>query len=291
MQREPFAPPPSGTSSDAIRESFLARLLYSLGKRPANSTVLDRFLALAYTVRDRMVERWIETQQRYYMRDAKRVYYLSAEFLMGRALSNNMLNLGLLDPCQEALRQLGMELPELIEQERDAGLGNGGLGRLAACFLDSMATLGLPGYGYGIRYEFGIFNQEIREGWQVERPEEWLSSGNPWEMPRPEHSVRVCFGGHTAHDSAPHRRLRVRWLAKDSVVGVPYDVPIVGYGGTTVNTLRLWRARASEEFDLEVFNQGDYERAVLAKSLDETISAVLYPGDKVERGKELRLKQ
>src|SRR5262245_43641359 len=291
MQREPFAPPPSGTSSDAIRESFLARLLYSLGKRPANSTVLDRFLALAYTVRDRMVERWIETQQRYYMRDAKRVYYLSAEFLMGRALYNNMLNLGLLDPCQEALRQLGMELPELIEQERDAGLGNGGLGRLAACFLDSMATLGLPGYGYGIRYEFGIFDQEIKDGWQLERPDEWLRSGNPWEIPRPEYTVPVHFGGHPVRETLPDGKQRVRWVGTQSVLGVPYDTPVAGYGNATVNTLRLWRARASEEFDLEVFNRGDYESAVMDKTLTETISQVLYPADKIERGRELRLKQ
>src|SRR5262245_27621077 len=202
MQREPFAPPPSGTSSDAIRESFLARLLYSLGKRPANSTVLDRFLALAYTVRDRMVERWIETQQRYYMRDAKRVYYLSAEFLMGRALYNNMLNLGLLDPCQEALRQLGMELPELIEQERDAGLGNGGLGRLAPGFLASLPTLGLPGYGYGIRYEYGMFAQRFVGGRQVEYPDHWLVQGNPWEFARPEVKYKIQFGGRVVVDES-----------------------------------------------------------------------------------------
>src|SRR5215831_12425476 len=291
MQREPFAPPPSGTSSDAIRESFLARLLYSLGKRPANSTVLDRFLALAYTVRDRMVERWIETQQRYYMRDAKRVYYLSAEFLMGRALYNNMLNLGLLDPCQEALRQLGMELPELIEQERDAGLGNGGLGRLAACFLDSMATLGLPGYGYGIRYEFGIFDQEIVAGHQIERADEWLKFGSPWEMIRPERAVPVRFFGRVEHATGPDGAPIARWVDGKTVLGVPYDLAIAGYGLRTVNTLRLWQARASEELDVRVFNDGDYERSVVEKNASEVISKVLYPNDNFLAGKELRLKQ
>jgi starch phosphorylase len=291
MQVDRFAPPAFPVDSDAIRKSFLARLLYSLCKHPVSSTVLDRFLSLAYTVRDAMAERWIETQGRYYLRDSKRVYYLSAEFLMGRALYNNMINLGIAQGCDAALRSIGFDLAELLEQEQDAGLGNGGLGRLAACFLDSMATLGIPGYGYGIRYEFGIFDQEIRDGWQAERPDEWLRNGNPWEIPRPEYTVPVHFGGRTEHTTAPDGRPRVRWIPSESVLGVPFDTPIAGYGAQTVNNLRLWRARASEEFDLEVFNEGDYERAVLDKTRSETIAAVLYPADKIQRGKELRLKQ
>ncbi|HYR18599.1 MAG TPA: glycogen/starch/alpha-glucan phosphorylase, partial [Myxococcales bacterium] len=225
-----------------------------------------------------------------YRRDAKRVYYLSAEFLMGRALANNLLNLGLYDTAREAMRMMGLEVSDLLEQEVDAGLGNGGLGRLAACFLDSMATLDIPGYGYGIRYEFGMFDQEIKEGWQIEKPDEWLRFGNPWEMPRPEYWVPVGFGGRTEEHS-DHGRLKVHWAPEEQVIGVAYDTPIAGYGNATVNTLRLWRARASEEFDLTLFNDGDYERAVLEKNRSETISKVLYPSDVKMFGRELRLKQ
>jgi starch phosphorylase len=288
--RDLLWPPPSGTDSEAIRTSFLARLLYSQVKHPISSTVLDRFLSLAFAVRDRLAEKWIETQARYYLADTKRVYYLSAEFLMGRALYNNMINLGVAEACDAALKSIGFDLAELLEEEHDAGLGNGGLGRLAACFLDSMATLGIPGYGYGIRYEFGIFDQLIRDGWQVEQPDEWLRNGNPWEVRRPEYTVTVKFGGRTERyeeDGKP----RVRWVDTSKVMGVPFDTPIAGFGGRTVNNLRLWRARASAEFDLQMFNQGDYEKAVLDKTLSETISAVLYPTDKFERGRELRFKQ
>ena len=281
---------PAPNESAAILHSFTNHLLYSLAKDQYSATARDRFLSLALTVRDRLIERWIATQQRYYRREAKRVYYLSAEFLMGRALANNLLNLGLYDTAREAMRMMGLEVSDLLEQEVDAGLGNGGLGRLAACFLDSMATLDIPGYGYGIRYEFGMFDQEIKEGWQIEKPDEWLRFGNPWEMPRPEYWVPVGFGGHTEEHS-DHGRLKVHWAPEEQVIGVAYDTPIAGYGNATVNTLRLWRARASEEFDLTLFNDGDYERAVLEKNRSETISKVLYPSDVKMFGRELRLKQ
>src|SRR5256714_1494661 len=248
-------------------------------------------MSLALTVRDRLIERWISTQQRYYKKDAKRVYYLSAEFLMGRALANNLVNLGLYDTARDAMKMLNLDLGDVLEQEVDAGLGNGGLGRLAACYLDSMATLDIPGYGYGIRYEFGMFDQDIKDGWQVEKPEEWLRLGNPWEISRPEYGVPVRFGGHVEEHTDDHGRLRVRWIGGEQVVGMPFDPPIAGYGCNPVNTLRLWRARASSDFDLRYFNEGDYEKAVLDKNRSETISKVLYPSDVKAFGKELRLKQ
>ena len=281
---------PAPNEAAAVLHSFTNHLLYSLAKDQYSATARDRFMSLALTVRDRLIERWIATQQRYYRRDAKRVYYLSAEFLMGRALANNLLNLGLYDTAREAMRMMGLEVADILEQEVDAGLGNGGLGRLAACFLDSMATLDIPGYGYGIRYEFGMFDQEIKAGWQIEKPDEWLRFGNPWEMPRPEYWVPVGFGGRTEEHS-DHGRLKVHWAPEEQVIGVAYDTPIAGYGNATVNTLRLWRARASEEFDLTLFNDGDYERAVLEKNRSETISKVLYPSDVKMFGRELRLKQ
>ena len=275
----------------ALLHSFTNHLLYSLAKDQYTATALDRYGALALTVRDRLIERWISTQQRYYKKDAKRVYYLSAEFLMGRALANNLINLGLHDVAREAMKMLNLDLADLLEQEVDAGLGNGGLGRLAACFLDSMATLDIPGYGYGIRYEFGMFDQEIKDGWQLEKPDEWLRLGNPWEMARPEYGVPVRFGGHVEEHADDHGRLKVRWVGGEQVVGMPYDTPIAGYGCNTVNTMRLWRARASSDFDLRYFNEGDYERAVLDKNRSETISKVLYPSDVKVFGKELRLRQ
>ncbi|MEM9695454.1 MAG: glycogen/starch/alpha-glucan phosphorylase, partial [Myxococcota bacterium] len=224
-------------------------------------------------------------------RDPKRVYYLSAEFLMGRFLGNNLLNLGLYDLASQELPRYGVSLAEVLEQEHDPGLGNGGLGRLAACFLDSMATLGLAGYGYGIRYEYGIFRQEMEDGYQLELPDNWLADGNPWEMRRPEHSVNVRFGGHVEQFHDDDGSLRWRWVDGQRVVGVPYDYPVAGYGNHTVNTLRLWQAQASQDFDLQVFNDGDYRRAVEQKALSESISKVLYPKDESPAGKELRLKQ
>ncbi len=288
MKRPSHATAPNEAA--ALLHSFTNHLLYSLAKDQYSATSRDHFMSLALTVRDRLVERWISTQQRYYKKEAKRVYYLSAEFLMGRALHNNLLNLGIYETARDGLKMLNLELADVLEQEVDAGLGNGGLGRLAACFLDSMATLDIPGYGYGIRYEFGMFDQEIKDGWQVEKPDEWLRFGNPWEMPRPEYGVPVRFGGWT-EERNQNGHFTVHWTGGEQVVGMPYDTPIAGYGCNTVNTLRLWRARASNDFDLQYFNEGDYEKAVLDKNRSETISKVLYPSDLKMFGKELRLRQ
>ncbi len=276
---------------DSLRRSFLDHLQFSQVKDEHSATALDRFFALAYSVRDRMVKQWIQTQQAYYRSDAKRIYYLSLEFLMGKALESNLINLGLHDGVKDALRAIGIEVADLFSQEPDAGLGNGGLGRLAACFLDSMATLGLPAYGYGIRYEFGIFDQDIRDGWQVERPEEWLRFGNAWEVARPEYEMPVSFYGRTEGGLDEKGKYRARWVDARHVLGTPYDTPIAGYRNGTVNTLRLWRARASEEFDLADFNRGDYLAAVEEKNISENISKVLYPNDVTVMGKELRLQQ
>ncbi len=276
---------------DTLKRAFAAHLQYSQGKDEHSATQLDRYFATALVVRDRMMRRWIETQQAYYKADAKRIYYLSLEFLMGRALENNLLNLGLNDAMRSALADLGLDLTDLLAQEPDAGLGNGGLGRLAACFLDSMATLSLPAYGYGIRYEFGIFDQQIVNGYQVERPEEWLRFGNAWEIERPEYVVPVSLYGRTEHYTDDRGRPRVRWVDGRHVLGMPYDVPIAGFRNGTVNTLRLWRARASQELDLADFNAGDYLRAVEEKDVSENISKVLYPNDITVMGKELRLQQ
>jgi len=284
--------PNSRTASDPIslRRSFIDHLQYSAGVDEHTATTLDRYFALALTVRDRLMRRWIETQQTYYRQHAKRVYYLSLEFLMGRALENNLINLGLYEPLRATLKDLGLDLADLMAQEPDAGLGNGGLGRLAACFLDSLATLQYPAYGYGIRYEFGIFDQEIRNGYQVERPDDWLRFGSAWEMPRPERQVPVSLYGRTEH-AVENGKQKVRWLDARHVMGMPYDVPIPGYQNGTVNTLRLWRARAAQELDLADFNAGDYLAAVEDRDLSENISKVLYPNDVTVMGKELRLQQ
>jgi len=276
---------------DSLRRSFLDHLQFSQGKDEHTATALDRFFSLSYAVRDRLMRRWIQTQQAYYQSDAKRVYYLSLEFLMGKALESNLINLNLYDGARDALSGIGLDLADLLGEEPDAGLGNGGLGRLAACFLDSMATLGLPAYGYGIRYEFGIFDQDIRDGWQVERPEEWLRYGNPWEVARPEYEVPVSFYGRTEAGHDEDGKYRVRWVDARHVLGTPFDTPIAGYRNGTVNTLRLWRARASSDLDLADFNRGDYLAAVEDKNLSENISKVLYPNDLTVMGKELRLQQ
>jgi starch phosphorylase len=281
----------TGMDVEVLRRAFVDHLQFSQGTDEHTATALDRFFAVAYAVRDRMMNRWIETQQSYYRADAKRVYYLSLEFLMGRALGNNLINLGMYEPMRRALEALGIDLTDLLEQEVDAGLGNGGLGRLAACFLDSMATLALPAYGYGIRYEFGIFDQDIRNGYQVERPEEWLRFGTPWELPRPEYQVPVHFFGRTEKRADAQGRVRSVWVDTRRVMGMPYDVPIAGYRNDTVNSLRLWRARAHKELDLADFNAGDYLAAVEEKNLSEDISKVLYPNDLTVMGKELRLRQ
>lgn len=271
--------------------SFTANREYALAKDKYTATLYDDFLATAIAVRDRIVERWIATQQRYHNENLKRVYYFSMEFLIGRLLGTNMLNLGLSEQTGDALKEAGLDINELRECETDAGLGNAGLGRLAACFLDSMATLGIPAHGYGIRYEYGIFNQKIINGYQVEFPDEWLRLGNPWEFARPEYAVKVRFYGHAymSHDSSG--RLAANWVDTEDVLAMPYDIPVAGYKNGVVNTLRLWSARSTEEFDLSYFNDGDYERAVYNKVLTENISKVLYPNDNLSQGRELRLKQ
>lgn len=282
----------SSEREQQLRKNFVDKLRYARSKNPITATMFDRFMALSLAVRDALVERWIETQRTYYERDVKRAYYLSAEYLLGRALKANLTALGVYDEYDRMLRQLGISMSDLFEQEPDAGLGNGGLGRLAACFLESLATLSLPAMGYGIRYEFGIFEQAIRNGYQVERADEWLKFGNPWEFARPEYTVPVGFGGQVLH--VPDERtggFQVIWKPATKVIGVPYDTPIAGYRVNTVNTLRLWAARADQEFDFQLFNGGDYLRAVEEKNASEVISKVLYPNDTFEQGRELRLKQ
>jgi starch phosphorylase len=281
----------TGMHPVTLERAVLDHLYYTCLKDPPSATLFNVYEAVAHSVRDRLVQRWIRTQRTYYEQNVKRVYYLSAEFLLGRALGQNLLSLGIYDVAADLLGAYGLELAQVLEEENDPGLGNGGLGRLAACFLDSMATLGIPGYGYGIRYEFGIFEQQIRDGWQIERGDAWLRYGNPWEVPRPEYTVTVNFYGRVEETVDDHGRLRVHWADTSKVLGVPYDTPIAGYGNSTVNTLRLWRARASKEFNLDVFNDGDYRRAVEDKADSETISKVLYPNDESPEGRELRLKQ
>jgi glycogen phosphorylase len=280
-----------GMDADHIRLGFLNNLEYNLAKDKFSITPYDEFLSLSYTVRERLIERWITTRQLYHKQNVKRVYYLSMEFLMGRLLSNNIFNLGLGDACGKALKDLGMDLEDIIDQEYDAGLGNGGLGRLAACFLDSMATLELPTVGYGIRYEFGIFNQKIINGYQVEFPEQWLEFTNPWLIERPEYKVSIKYFGKTVYHTNPQGKPRVSWVDTDEVIAIPYDVPVPGFGNNTVNTLRLWGARAANEFNFEYFNSGDYIGSCQDKLTSENISKVLYPNDNNHSGKELRLKQ
>ncbi len=280
-----------GTDVESLQKSFVNHLEYSLAKDEYSATDLDRYASLALLTRDRLIEKWIETQQTYYKKDAKRVYYLSMEFLMGRALGNSLINLELYNKTAEAMRELGYDLEELREKEFDAGLGNGGLGRLAACFLDSMATLQLPGYGYGIRYEFGIFFQDIIDGYQVEGPDGWLRYGNPWEFPRPEYLYPVKFYGKVNEYHDEQGKMKFEWVDTEDVMAMAYDTPIPGYRNNTVNNMRLWTAKASRDFDLKFFNTGDYDQSVAEKVYSENISKVLYPNDNVFVGRELRLKQ
>lgn len=281
----------TGMSCELLGQAFHDQLEYSQCKDLEHATSHDLFSAAAFTVRDRLVPRWIGTKRTYKRKDVRRVYYLSAEFLMGRLLGNNLLNLGIYDEMREALDGMGLDLTSIEETENDAGLGNGGLGRLAACFLDSCATIGLPVGGYGIRYEFGIFRQELENGHQMEAPDQWLKYGNPWEVIRPEYTVKVKFGGRTEAYLDSTGDVRIRWVDTHDVLGVPYDTPIAGYHNNVVNNLRLWSSTADKEFDFKSFDQGDYEAAVRAKTESENISKVLYPNDNSMQGKELRLKQ
>ncbi|KAL3309115.1 hypothetical protein Ciccas_012341 [Cichlidogyrus casuarinus] len=270
-----------------IKNSFNRHLHFDIVKDRNVSNSRDFYQALARTVWDNLCSRWIRTQQFYYREDPKRIYYLSLEFYMGRTLTNTMLNLNISNAIDEALYQLGLDIEDLEDMEPDAGLGNGGLGRLAACFLDSMASLGLAAYGYGIRYNYGIFEQLIRDGWQVEEPDDWLVMGNPWEKGRPEYQYPVNFYGRV-EDAGNGRR---KWIDTHPVFAAPYDTPVPGYHNNTCNTLRLWSAKAPKEFDLSIFNTGDYINAVCSRNHAENISKVLYPNDNFFEGKELRLKQ
>uniref|UniRef100_A0A5G2RE07 Alpha-1,4 glucan phosphorylase n=1 Tax=Sus scrofa TaxID=9823 RepID=A0A5G2RE07_PIG len=269
-----------------LKKNFNRHLHFTLVKDRNVANARDYYFALAYTVRDHLVGRWIRTQQHYYEKDPKRIYYLSLEFYMGRTLQNTMVNLALENACDEATYQLGLDMEELEEMEEDAGLGNGGLGRLAACFLDSMATLGLAAYGYGIRYEFGIFNQKITGGWQMEEADDWLRYGNAWEKARPEFTLPVHFYGRVEHTNQG-----AKWVDTQVVLAMPYDTPVPGYRNNVVNTMRLWSAKAPNDFNLKDFNVGGYIQAVLDRNLAENISRVLYPNDNFFEGKELRLKQ
>jgi starch phosphorylase len=281
-----------GMDAESIKAGILGHLQFTLGELPRHvDSDWEPYVSLALAVRDRLMERWIRTQDAYYEHDAKRVYYLSLEFLIGRTLGNSLINLGLVEECEKAAFDLGYDLERLREAEWDAGLGNGGLGRLAACFLDSLATLELPSYGYGLRYDYGIFHQRIVDGTQVETPDGWLRYGNPWEIPRTGDQFPVQFYGRVEQQLNERGRLTTRWVDTEDILAIPYDTPVPGYRNQTVNTLRLWSARATEEFNLRYFNEGDYQRAVEEKAESENITKVLYPNDNVFEGRELRLKQ
>lgn len=274
-----------------MTQECLLSLRLALGREPDRAQAYDKYHSLALAVRRRLMDDWLRTEQRYRDQCSKRVNYLSLEFLAGRALQNAVLNLDLENEAREAIHGLGMVLEDVYEQEHDAGLGNGGLGRLAACYLDSLATRRLPACGYGIRYEYGMFRQEIRDGWQVECPDNWLFLGNPWETPRPQEVYLIGFGGHTEYQEDSKGNLKVVWHPADTVSALPYEMLIPGFRNGVANPLVLWGAVASDSFNLSYFNHGDYLRAVEEKALDETISKVLYPDDNTAAGKELRLKQ
>ena len=277
--------------ADSFKQDVLRHLIYTCAKDRSEAGPVDTYRAMAHTVRDRLVQRWLATQRTYVARDVKRVYYLSSEFLTGRSLGLCLVNLGLYEAAEKLLAEWGGNLSDVLEVEGDPGLGNGGLGRLAACFMDSLATLELPAVGYGIRYDYGIFEQRIERGEQVEYSDRWLEYGNPWELPRHDRVQSVKLYGRTVERRDETGRLQVDWVDARVVLGLPFDSFIVGHGTDTVNTLRLWSARSPQDFDLKLFNEGDYLRAVEQKVDVENISRVLYPNDHTEYGKELRLKQ
>ncbi|NOT68485.1 MAG: glycogen/starch/alpha-glucan phosphorylase [Methylophilaceae bacterium] len=283
--------PPLSMDGKSVIDDFRRYFTRTLGRNELNQAAYHVYTAFSMAWRDRLVERWKHTQAAYDQLDTKRTYYLSLEFLMGRTLSNAMLNLDMDSTAAEALKKIGLILEEIIDQEYDAGLGNGGLGRLAACFLDSCATLQLPVMGYGIRYEYGMFRQKIEDGYQLEEPDHWLRNGNPWEIERQELAIRIKFGGHSEFHFDEHGHKRMSWYSAHDVLAVPYDVLIPGYRNGTVNTLRLWKSAATDEFDLNEFNAGSYAEAVASKNAAEHITMVLYPNDASENGKELRLRQ
>ena len=294
LKEAPKQAVPSAVDSELVemlKQSIRNHLRLTLARREDRANPQELWTAVCLAAKEQIMDRYMRTQKAHVDADARRVYYLSLEYLMGRLLNSNLSNLGVMDAMKQALDELGFNLPELSEEEHDMGLGNGGLGRLAACFLDSMATMDLPAIGYGIHYQYGLFKQEFKDGRQVEKPDDWRRFGNPWEIVRPQFIQKVQFYGHVEHDYDDKGNYHPRWVGARTVEGLPYDVAIVGYGTNTVNFLRLWESKAPEEFDLDVFNQGGYVEAVREKAMVETISKVLYPNDETENGKELRLVQ
>ena len=281
---------PCGADPESIRADFESHLKRTLGRDRFSASRHDQYLALALAIRDRLMERWIRTQQTHHHRQVKRVYYLSMEYLTGRSLGNNVINLGLEEAVRGAMGEVGLDWIDLRDEEVDAGLGNGGLGRLAACFLESLATMQIPAMGYGLRYDYGIFRQAIENGYQVEKPDDWLRGGHPWGIPRPDYLIPVRFDGRVEEGREDGKQV-AHWFDTTTVFGMPYDTPVVGYGGQTVNTLRLWGARSSVDFGFEDFQQGDYIAAVQSKVAAESLTKVLYPDDTVSAGRDLRLRQ
>ncbi|MBD3883039.1 glycogen/starch/alpha-glucan phosphorylase [Phormidium tenue FACHB-886] len=282
----------TGMDRETLKRAILDNLYYLLAKNQNWAQAYDYYMALAYTVRDRLLQRWLKTAEQAYLKpDVKVVCYFSAEYLIGRQLGKNLINVGLFETAGQIMQEFGFNLRDVLEQEDEPGLGNGGLGRLAACFLDCLSTLEIPAIGYGIRYEFGIFQQGIQDGWQIEKPDRWLRFGNPWEIARPDYTVEVKLGGYTESYTDENGRYQIRWIPARTVLGIPYDIPVSGYSSNTVNTLRLWSARASDDFNFQIFNNGDYTNAVADKTYSENITKVLYPNDNNEQGKQLRLEQ
>ena len=290
-QKSVTTPGKAVISTAEIKESILSHLEKTLARDTNTATPRDWWIATSKAVQDRILNRYIDTMGVHNEKNVRRVYYLSLEYLMGRLFRNNIFNAGVFDQVTEALQELGLEIDDLAAEENDMGLGNGGLGRLAACFLDSLATLDLPAVGYGIHYEYGLFKQKFEDGHQVERPDNWEKFGNPWEIIRPEYMQTVRLYGRVENSVNEKGDFKPEWVDTRSVNGIPYDIPICGYGTKTVNFLRLWESKAFEEFDFQVFNQGGYVEAVHDKAVGETISKVLYPNDATESGKELRLVQ
>jgi starch phosphorylase len=281
----------TGVSVENLKHAFVDSLAYDQGRFPGRATTLDNYLAVATAIRDRVTQHWVNTMHTYVKEDVRVVCYFSAEFLLGPHLGNNLLNLGIEPQARQAMQELGLDPQQILDQEPEPGLGNGGLGRLAACYMDSLSALEIPAIGFGIRYEYGIFDQSIHDGWQVESTDKWLQWGNPWEIARPEGAVTVGFGGHTEPYHDEHGNYRVRWNPATLVKAIPYDTPISGYRKNTVNTLRLWRSEAIEDFNFNAFNVGDYIGSVREKMQSENISKILYPNDEDIKGKELRLEQ